>query len=94
MSVSCGCCQAEVSATGRSLIQRSPTKCACVSLSVIRSNNKFCNYNEQVVRGQDREWKEGRKKERKIISYKTSPKIRNQPEYLTYFEMAAQVKSS
>jgi len=72
MSVSCEYCQAEVSTTGRSLIQRSPIECACVSLSVIRRNNKFCNYNEQVVIGQDKEWKEGSKKERKIIFYKRS----------------------
>jgi hypothetical protein len=29
----------EVSATGRSLVQRSPTECVYVSLSVIRCNN-------------------------------------------------------
>ena len=38
--VSVVCCQVEVSATGRSLFQRSPTE--CVSLSVIR-----CNTNPQ-----------------------------------------------
>jgi len=30
----------EISATGWSLIQRSPTECKCVSLDVIRCNNK------------------------------------------------------
>jgi hypothetical protein len=38
------CCQVQVPAEGRSLVQRSPTKyvcvCVCVSLSVIRRNNK------------------------------------------------------
>jgi hypothetical protein len=33
-------CQVEISATDRSLIQRSPTVCMCVSLSVIRGNSK------------------------------------------------------
>jgi hypothetical protein len=33
--VQCLCCQAEVSATGRSLVQRSPTDCG-VCLSVIK----------------------------------------------------------
>ena len=35
MSVSCECCvccQVEVSATGRSLVQRSPTECVCLSV--------------------------------------------------------------
>ena len=32
ISISCECClcQVEVSATGRSLVQRSPTECVCV----------------------------------------------------------------
>jgi hypothetical protein len=30
MSLSCECCQVEVSATGRSLVQRSPTECVWV----------------------------------------------------------------
>jgi hypothetical protein len=30
------CCQVEVSATGRSLVQSSRTECVCVSLSVVR----------------------------------------------------------
>ena len=34
------CYQVEVSATGRSLVQRSPTECAGVSLSVIKCNNR------------------------------------------------------
>jgi hypothetical protein len=33
--VQCLCCQVEVSATGRSLVQRSPTECG-VCLSVIK----------------------------------------------------------
>jgi hypothetical protein len=33
------CCQVEVSAKGRSLVQRSPTDCiVCVSLSVIKGD--------------------------------------------------------
>jgi hypothetical protein len=35
MFVRCKCCQVEVSATGRSLVQRSPTECD-VSLCVIK----------------------------------------------------------
>jgi hypothetical protein len=34
----CVCCQVEVSATGRSLVQRSPTDCV-VSLCVIKYND-------------------------------------------------------
>jgi hypothetical protein len=34
------CCQVEISGTGWSLVQRSPTECVCVSPSVIRCNNK------------------------------------------------------
>jgi hypothetical protein len=34
MSVSCGCFQTEVSATGRSFIQRRPTDCVCVCVCV------------------------------------------------------------
>jgi len=30
--VSVACCQVEVSATGRSLIQRSPTECGCLNV--------------------------------------------------------------
>jgi len=33
------CCRVEVSATGRSLVQRSRTECLCVSLGVIRRNS-------------------------------------------------------
>jgi uncharacterized membrane protein YccC len=33
--VSVVCCQVEVSATGRSLVQRGSTECVCVSLSVV-----------------------------------------------------------
>jgi hypothetical protein len=32
MFVRCECCQVEVSATGRSLVQRSPTDCGCVTV--------------------------------------------------------------
>ena len=52
------CCQVEVSATVRSLDQRSPTVCVCVcmSLSAINCTNSFyvygvrtlCNYSEKV----------------------------------------------
>jgi len=38
-------CHVEVSATGRSLVQRSPTKCACVSFCVIKCNNNLYTYN-------------------------------------------------
>jgi hypothetical protein len=37
--VQCLCCQVEVSATGRSLVQRSPTDCN-MCLSVIKCNHK------------------------------------------------------
>ena len=76
----------------RSLRRADPSSIGVLP-SVIRRNNKFCNYNEQAVRGQDKEWKEGSKKERKIISYKSSPKICNQFEHLTCFEMAALITS-
>ena len=33
------CCQVEVSATGRSRVQKRPTLCVCVLLSVIRCNS-------------------------------------------------------
>jgi len=36
LSVSCKCCQVEISATGRFLVQGSPTDCVCVLFSVIR----------------------------------------------------------
>ena len=37
------CSQVEVSATGRSLVQRTPNECVCVALSVIRlrKNERF-----------------------------------------------------
>jgi hypothetical protein len=50
-------CQVEVSATDRSLVQRSPTECVCVSLSVIKCNNKLYTYSEYLERGQSK--KEG-----------------------------------
>jgi hypothetical protein len=37
--VSVVCCQADVSAMCRSLVQRSPTDCVCVSLNVVRCNS-------------------------------------------------------
>jgi hypothetical protein len=46
------CCHVEVSVTGQSPVQRSPTECVCVcvcvclSLSVIKCNNNHCTYNE------------------------------------------------
>jgi hypothetical protein len=40
--VSVVCCQTEVCASGRPLVQRSPTECSCfLSLSVIRCNNNY-----------------------------------------------------
>jgi hypothetical protein len=42
-------CQVEVSSTGRSFVQRSPTVCArasvCVSLSVMKGNSNLYTYN-------------------------------------------------
>ena len=40
------CCQVEVSATGRSLVQRSPTDCVCVFLSVSVASVNFFIHNE------------------------------------------------
>jgi len=42
ISVSCKCCvlQVDVSPTGRSPVQRSPTECGCALLSVVRCNSK------------------------------------------------------
>ena len=40
------CRQVEASATGRSLVQRSPTKCVCGSLRVINCDNNLYTYNE------------------------------------------------
>jgi len=37
--VSFMCCQVEVSATGRSLVQKSPTAYICVALSVLNCNS-------------------------------------------------------
>ena len=63
MSISCECCQAGVSATDRSLIQRSPTECACVSVSsgtTINSAPTTSRWKEvKTKRGR----KEGRKKD-------------------------------
>jgi hypothetical protein len=44
------CCQEEVSATGRSPVQRSPTDCV-VSLRVIKCNNPSTPNHGQVERG-------------------------------------------
>jgi len=46
--VSVVCCQVGVSASGWSIVQRSPTDCLCVSLSVIRGNNNLEPFNELV----------------------------------------------
>ena len=45
----------EATATGRSLVQRSYTKCVCVSLRVIRATLTLYTYNGQVERGQLKE---------------------------------------
>ena len=58
--VSVVCCQVEVSATGRSLVQRSPTDCG-VSLCVISKNLK----NEEAIAG---DWAASDIKEKKIIT--------------------------
>jgi hypothetical protein len=54
------CCQVEVSAPGRSLVQRSPTECG-VSLIVIRLNINLYTYNGWVeeVKLRKKEGKEG-----------------------------------
>src|SRR5262245_49125207 len=51
MSVSCEClcCQVEVSATGRSLVQRSPTDCGVSECDQVKINN-LDTYCEQVGR--------------------------------------------
>ena len=57
------CCQAQVSATGRSPVQRSRTACVCVCVcySVINCNNKLLHL--PCVGRKSSEWE--RKKERK-----------------------------
>jgi len=43
--VSVACCKVEVSATGRSLVQRSSTKCACVCVTVCdQCNNNHLHH--------------------------------------------------
>jgi len=42
------CCQVEVSAMHRPLVQTSPNECVCVSLRVTKCNNNLCTYNRQV----------------------------------------------
>jgi hypothetical protein len=61
--VSVVCCQVEVSATGRSLIQSSPTECVCVSLSVIKCKNNPLHLQWVRRRGQT-------KKEKKLSDEK------------------------
>jgi hypothetical protein len=46
------CSQVEVFATGLSLVQRSPTECVCMSLSVIRCNNNPVHLQRAGTRGQ------------------------------------------
>jgi hypothetical protein len=48
------CCQVEVSATGRSLVQRNPIECVCVcvSLNVIKRNNNPVHLQSVGRRGQ------------------------------------------
>jgi hypothetical protein len=60
------CCQVEVSVTGRSLVQRSPTECG-VSLSVISCKN---NPPHLQLLGRRVQTKKERKKERKNDSLK------------------------
>jgi hypothetical protein len=48
--VSVVCCMVEVSATGRSLVQRSPTDCG-VSLCVIKCNNPSTPNHSHLERG-------------------------------------------
>jgi hypothetical protein len=52
MFVSCErvCCQVEVSATGRSLVQRSPTDCGvCLECDQMKINlDAYCEYVEKV----------------------------------------------
>jgi hypothetical protein len=58
MSVCCVlCCQVQVSATGRSFVQRRPTVCVCmcVSLSVTRCIlTTLYTYSEYVERGRNK----------------------------------------
>jgi hypothetical protein len=65
--VSVVCCQVEVSAAGRSLVQRSPTESVCVLLREIRCNYKPHSYNGYVeeVRLRKKE-----KEKRTITKYK------------------------
>jgi len=55
------CCQVEVSVMGRTLIQRIPTACVCVSLNVIRCNNNTLHLQWVSRRGQNK--KERKEKE-------------------------------
>jgi uncharacterized protein YsxB (DUF464 family) len=62
------CCQVDVSATGRSLVQRRPSECVCVcvSLSVITCNNNLLHLRRVRIRGQT---KTERKEERKKVTW-------------------------
>jgi len=54
-------CQVEVSATGWSLVQRSPTECVCVSLGLIRCNSSPVHQQwVRVSRGQPKKSQETR----------------------------------
>jgi hypothetical protein len=55
-------CEVEVSATGRSLVQMSPTECGVCLWVWLSATITLYTYNEQVERGQN---KKARKKERK-----------------------------
>ena len=59
--VSVVCCQVQVSATGRSLVQGSPTECVCIFIRVTRCNNKPLHLQWSVRCGQSK--KEERKEE-------------------------------
>jgi len=57
------CCQIGISATCRSLVQRSLTNCVCVIEYDRLQQFNLCTYKEYVEGGQDK--KEGRKEGRK-----------------------------
>jgi hypothetical protein len=50
VSCECLCCQVEVSATGRSLVQRSPTDCGVSECDQVEINNldTYCVYEHKV----------------------------------------------
>jgi hypothetical protein len=50
VSLQCLCCHVEVSATGRSLVQRSPTDCCVFQCDQVKNKNldTNCEYVEEV----------------------------------------------